>query len=132
MVNFRYRRKYGSSPFFQKKNANAIAAGLIWQFNYDDVKSARKYIPFNLVIVTNASNYLIELNPNQTDRANIIPPNSTKVFDKTSIPVFHSGSIKNLDSSNAIATNLISVEVQKEQYGSTDIISSVHKILRGY
>ncbi|MHC4604554.1 MAG: hypothetical protein ACYS6W_14635 [Planctomycetota bacterium] len=131
--SFRYKRKYEASPFFQKTNSSAIAANQYWYFNFDeDGEASKRYIPFNLMLVTNASNYAIRLYINQTDRYQLIPANSTKAFDRTSVPVLHSGKVYNTDSSNEIAANLISVEVQREQYDTSNVIASLHKALRGF
>ena len=132
-VSFRYKRKYEASPFFQVTNSAAIPALGSFYFNFDEEGSgAKKYLPFNLLLVTNMSIYNARLYINQGTRFLMIPANSTKSFDRTSVPVLHSGRVYNTDTSNAIEAELISIEVQREQYDTSDVIASLHKTLRGF
>lgn len=126
-----YNRKYGASPFFQKDNTAAIPALGSWIFNYEDVAAARKYLPFNLLMITNASNYLVRLYINHSSRYLAIPANATKTFDRSSVPVFFAGRVYNTDTLNAISAKLISIEAQKEMFGTSNVIESIHKVLRG-
>jgi len=127
----KYNRNYGASPFFQKTNSTTINALQSWILNFSDTASARKYLPFNLLLVTNASNYVLRVYINQGTRYLLVPANSTKTFDSTSVPAFFSARIYNTSSTNAISADLISIEAQREQYGTSNVIDSIHKILRG-
>ena len=130
--NFGYKRANEASPIFQDTNTEIPASGNYY-FNFDVHKSQQqKYLPFTLITITNSSNYRIKFYPNQGTNGNIVPPNSSKVFTKTSIPAVFAGRIENLDTSNAITAGLVSIEGQREQVDTSDIIKSAHQFFRGF
>jgi hypothetical protein len=132
-----YKRKYQASPIYSY-NAGAITAGshVILDFENDNpengtASAVRKYIPFNLTVVTNTSSQPVLFYPNQQAGGHIIPASSSRSFDKTVLPQLYSCKLKNNGSGN-ISDKQLYVTVSHQQYDSDDLIASLHKKLTGW
>jgi len=130
MVYPSYKRQFESSPIFQLTNSVALAAQSYWIVDLaTDIPQAVKYLPFNQLAVSNVSNYVIRVYFNQGNRYVAVPANSTKIYDKESMPALNTAKVFNADSSNSIAAELISLEMQRVQYSSSDLIANIHQFI---
>lgn len=127
-----YARKFETSPIFRQRNTATITANSY--FNYDwEVSSpseAKKYLPFNLLIVTNnntSSPMELYINGDVLP-VKYIPAGTIVTIDRDTIPAFSSVVLKNIGSTT-IAIGEIEIVAQREAIKPEEMAQNLHKRL---
>lgn len=125
-----YARKFETSPIFRQRNTGTIAANAF--FNYDwEVSSpveAKKYLPFNLLIITNnnTSNPLELYINGDILPIKYVPAGTIVTINRDTIPAFSSITLKNIGTTT-IATGELEVVAQREAIKPEEMAQNLHR-----
>ena len=125
-----YARTYETSPIFRQRNTATIAANAYFVYNWEisEPTGAKKYLPFNLLIVTNndtANAMELCLNGDILP-IKYIPAGTITTIDRNSIPAFSSFVLKNIGSTT-IAIGSVEVIAQREGIKTEEIAQDLHR-----
>lgn len=127
-----YKRQYGLSPIFRQRLASSLAANAVFAYDWEVSANgtAGKYLPFNLLQITNNSlNSPVELYVNgEILPIKYIPAGTILSIDKETLPAFKSVLIKNIGTA-AISAGEIEIVAQREAITPTQMAQETHKAI---
>ena len=129
-----YSRVYETSPIFRQRNTATIATNAYFTYNWEisEPTGAKKYLPFNLLIITNNNtSSALELYINgDVLPVKYIPAGVIVSIDRDTIPAFTSVVLKNIGSTT-IAIGELEIVAQREAIKPEQIAQNLHKDFYG-
>lgn len=128
-----YDREHGVSPIFTFSNGGTIAAGAFDLVDFEEQNAATaKYLPFNIVEVTNSSSVKIKIYPNQDrTRGIVVPAGFTKTLTQDTIRFVRSILIENTDGATGVSANEIDFLVQRDTTNVDSLVKDIHRKVIG-
>ena len=125
-----YSRQYETSPIFRQRNTATIASNAYFAYNWEISESttAKKYLPFNMLIITNndtANAFELYINGDILP-IKYIPAGVIVSIDRETIPAFSSFVLKNIGSTTSAIGN-IEVVAQREAITPEVMAQNLHK-----
>jgi hypothetical protein len=124
-----YERKYSTSPLFRKTNASTIAAGAVFNFDFEiSQNDAVKYLPFNFLKIINndtANDLLLYINGDKSP-VDLIAASTIAIYDQDSIPAFRSVALSN-NGTTTISANKLQILAQRTAINTNKIAQDIHR-----
>lgn len=130
MPSIDYSRKYEASPWFKATNTAAVAAAGYASVDFEQNNGARKYLPFDVVTIDNASSAAITFYANgNPENAFNIPANSSRTFTRADFPGLTRVVFLNASAVTTIKAGEVVATAQRATYGTDRAVPAAHKFL---